>query len=373
MTTSIRFRVATLGVAAALALGAVPFHAAIADEEPAPTPAPVTPEEEAPEEEAPAEEEAPEPAFPWMADYAAAQAKAKAENKDLFINFTGSDWCGWCIKLDNEVFSQGDFATKAAEKFVFVYLDFPRSPDLLAKVVDVKKRDELKARYGVQGFPTIMLTFADGTPYASTGYQEGGPEAYLEHLTELRGNSEKARVLATKGEKASVEEIKAAVPMLAEAGFLEDPTYAWVVDRIPQIDPDGKAGLLEIRAAYLDRSALKKMMAEIVENKGTPKDWNEVYEKLKSIDAKHVAKTREEGLYLNLYYGVARWLVDEGRHEDARTAIGVLAAHPLLAEDERAQGALNALLEQIDAAENPEPEPEADGDGDDADDEEPAK
>ena len=358
MTTSIRFRVATLGVAAALALGAYPFHAAFAEDDPAPAPAPA---EDAPADEAPAEEEAAEPEFPWMPDYAAAQAKAKAENKDLFINFTGSDWCGWCIKLDKEVFSQGDFATKASEKFVFVFLDFPRSPELQAKVVDVKLRDELKTRYGVQGFPTVMLTFADGTPYATTGYQEGGPDAYMEHLTELRGNSEKARVLATKREKASLEEIKAAVPMLAEAGFLEDPAYAWVMDRIPQIDPDGKAGLLEIRAAYLDRSALKKIMAEIVANKGMPGDWNAVYEKLKSIDAKHLEKTREEGLYLNLYYGAARWLVDEGRNEDARAAIAVLAAHPLLAEDERAQTALNGLIEQIDAAENPD----AGTDGDD--------
>jgi thiol-disulfide isomerase/thioredoxin len=120
----------------------------------------------------------------WMTDFDAAKKKAAAEGKDLFINFTGSDWCGWCIRLDKEVFSQKLFVYEAQKRFVFVYLDFPKN---------IKQSDALKAQneklaqvYGVEGFPTIVLATADGRPYAKTGYEEGGPLVYLRHLAELQ-------------------------------------------------------------------------------------------------------------------------------------------------------------------------------------------
>ena len=62
----------------------------------------------------------------WETDFAKASAKAKAEGKHILIDFSGSDWCGWCIKLDKEVFSKKAFKSYAKENLILVLADFPR-------------------------------------------------------------------------------------------------------------------------------------------------------------------------------------------------------------------------------------------------------
>lgn len=120
----------------------------------------------------------------WMTDFVAAQKKAAAEGKDLFINFTGSDWCGWCQRLDKEVFSQKLFIYEAQKRFIFVKVDFPRNSKLSDTLQS--QNEKLAQRYEAQGFPTIILAAADGQPYAKTGYLEGGPMAYLQELAKLQ-------------------------------------------------------------------------------------------------------------------------------------------------------------------------------------------
>jgi thioredoxin-related protein len=117
---------------------------------------------------------------PWTADFAAAKKEAAASDKDLLIDFTGSDWCGWCIKLTKEVFSHDEFKEGVKDKFVLVELDFPQDKSKLPEETQ-KQNEKLGAEYAVQGYPTILLTDAEGRPYAATGYQKGGPEAYLKH------------------------------------------------------------------------------------------------------------------------------------------------------------------------------------------------
>jgi thioredoxin-related protein len=63
----------------------------------------------------------------WESNLETALQKAKTENKAVLVNFTGSDWCQWCIKLSNEVFSQPDFEKYAEENLILVKLDFPKS------------------------------------------------------------------------------------------------------------------------------------------------------------------------------------------------------------------------------------------------------
>src|SRR5712671_809845 len=65
----------------------------------------------------------------WDDDYAKALAQAKAEKKLLLMDFTGSDWCGWCIKLDKEVFSKPEFKEYAKKSLVLVEVDFPRAKE----------------------------------------------------------------------------------------------------------------------------------------------------------------------------------------------------------------------------------------------------
>lgn len=119
----------------------------------------------------------------WMTDFPAAQTKATGEGKPLLLDFTGSDWCGWCIRLDREVFSQAAFKDFAASELVLVELDFPRGKKQSAEVR--AQNEALAAKYGVEGFPTLILLSAEGDVLARTGYREGGAEAYVEHLQAL--------------------------------------------------------------------------------------------------------------------------------------------------------------------------------------------
>lgn len=119
----------------------------------------------------------------WLTDFAAARAQAARENRPVLINFSGSDWCGWCMRLDAEVFSTPAFITFAAQRLVCVQIDFPRRtqlPDAL-----VAQNRSLKQAYGVEGYPTVLITTPQGQVIARTGYRAGGPQAYVEHLDQL--------------------------------------------------------------------------------------------------------------------------------------------------------------------------------------------
>jgi protein disulfide-isomerase len=116
----------------------------------------------------------------WLADHDAALKQAAAENKYVLIDFSGSDWCGWCIKLDNEVFSKPEFTAYAKDNLILVLLDFPRSkpqPD------EIKARNnQLAQKYSIQGFPTVLILDPQGKVIKRTGYQQGGPGSYIEMI-----------------------------------------------------------------------------------------------------------------------------------------------------------------------------------------------
>jgi thioredoxin-related protein len=138
----------------------------------------------------------------WLTDLDEAKKVAAKEKKDILVDFTGSDWCGWCIKLKKEVFDLPAFEA-ATKKFVLVELDFPNKKP---------QSDELKAKnraaqqkYGITGFPTILLMDAQGEVYARTGYQAGGAEKYVAHLQELtkQNTPEGKKALAAEAKSAS--------------------------------------------------------------------------------------------------------------------------------------------------------------------------
>jgi thioredoxin-related protein len=119
----------------------------------------------------------------WLDDLEKAKAQAKAENKKILLDFTGSDWCGWCKKLDKEVFSQQAFKDYAAKHLVLVEVDFPRGYKL--PEATKKQNDELAKKHKIQGYPTIVITTASGTKRGELGYVEGGPEAFLKELKKV--------------------------------------------------------------------------------------------------------------------------------------------------------------------------------------------
>src|SRR5882762_6044671 len=90
----------------------------------------------------------------WYYDVPQAQAVAKKENKFVLLDFTGSDWCGWCKKLKGEVFDQPEFAPFANANLVMVEVDFPRQKPLSA--AQRQANQKLAELYGVEGYPTII-------------------------------------------------------------------------------------------------------------------------------------------------------------------------------------------------------------------------
>jgi thioredoxin-related protein len=119
----------------------------------------------------------------WLTDLDKAKEQAAKEDKAILMDFTGSDWCGWCIKLDEEVFSKKKFKDYAKKHFVLLELDFPRKKEQSDELKEQNR--ELAKKFGIEGFPTVILTDAKGRKFGETGYQEGGPEAYIKHLDEL--------------------------------------------------------------------------------------------------------------------------------------------------------------------------------------------
>ena len=121
----------------------------------------------------------------WMTDYDKAVAKAQESNKPILINFTGSDWCGWCIRLKEEVFSKPQFKSFAAEQIILLEVDFPRRKSLPTS--EKKKNQELSQKYNIQGFPTLIILSPEGQQIGKMGYMEGGPAPFIAELKKITG------------------------------------------------------------------------------------------------------------------------------------------------------------------------------------------
>ena len=100
--------------------------------------------------------------------------------KLTLLDFTGSDWCGWCQKLDKEVFSQPEFQLYARENIIFTKVDFPqRIPQSPAEKA---QNAALAKQYGIRGFPTIVVLNSQGKEVGRLGYMPGGPKTFVEAL-----------------------------------------------------------------------------------------------------------------------------------------------------------------------------------------------
>lgn len=117
----------------------------------------------------------------WLTDYAKAAELAKAGNKSILLDFTGSDWCGWCIRFGKEVLQTKEFKDYAAKNLVLVEVDFPNAKPQTDRVK--KQNEELKDKYGINGFPTfVLLDKNEKETGRQEGYLPGGPAAFIAKL-----------------------------------------------------------------------------------------------------------------------------------------------------------------------------------------------
>lgn len=320
----------------------------------------------------PAGEEAHE--VTWIADFDVAQAMAKAQNKDMLVDFTGSDWCIWCKRLHDEVFSKESFQTYASENFILVALDFPNDPDIQAKVPNPERNKELAGIYEIAGYPTVLLMTPDGEVFGRTGYQEGGPELYNESLAKMlkEGKAELAaakkfvaewakvtdenrvetykRILAAY-QSYSADSIGAAalLPVISAAltfdadnalGLKLEATKALlaagkadaaVLESARSLDPKNESGLME-----------RVVIAEI-NNAGSIEDVAAAIGHLTEVDAMGI-KDREAAMELYFYGALYNWRYLENADGARMFALKLEGLNP---ENPNAQRLLKDLFEDI--------------------------
>lgn len=268
----------------------------------------------------------------WTQDFEAAKKQAAESGKDLLVDFTGSDWCGWCIKLNDEVFKQDDFKQGVKDTFTLVEIDFPEDDSKLTEDVR-KKNDALGEKYAVQGYPTIYLCDAQGLPYAATGYQQGGPAKYVEHLNGLRKNKTKRDEAFAKAEQAEgVEKAKLFVTALDGLGLEEDVVrnlYGGVIDKIKQADPADETG-------YVKKFSAKQRIMEFQEKLQELAQGGDFDGAITLVDKTIAEGGFEQDIIFNLKMTRVMIMAEQGKFDDAIQAVDAIKKenpdHPMMSQ-----------------------------------------
>lgn len=158
----------------------------------------------------------------WMTNYEQAVAIAKSTSKPIVLFFTGTDWCGWCNKLENEILETPEFIEATKDKMIFVKLDFPMHTPLDSTMT--KQNEQLQKQFSVRSFPTLVLLDSDQQPIGVTGYRAGGGKQYAHHLikmvNEYTAYKQQMRHLGTH--KFTGKELKRLYQKARELGLEDD-------------------------------------------------------------------------------------------------------------------------------------------------------
>jgi len=190
----------------------------------------------------------------WLTDLDAAKSRAAMQGKDLFICFTGLDWCPWCRLLKTAVFDRPAFKQYAARHFVLVELDDPRHT---AQPPNSAVRQALERKWLIDGVPIVMLADARGRAYArlENSASEDSRRAYTENLERLRQSR------ATRDERllraTSAQGVERARQLDQAMSALETlhtdvlmAEYGEEISQILELDPQNQAGLKAKYARY---------------------------------------------------------------------------------------------------------------------------
>jgi thioredoxin-related protein len=117
----------------------------------------------------------------WTTDYAKAVEQARTDDKAILLDFTGSDWCPWCMKMKKEALDTPMFKQYAERNLVLVEVDFPHNKTQSGKVI--AQNQNLSQKYHASAFPTFVIVSKTGTELGrQEGYLEGGPKAFIAEL-----------------------------------------------------------------------------------------------------------------------------------------------------------------------------------------------
>ncbi len=200
----------------------------------------------------------------WRDDIDAALEVAKADGKDLLLFYTGSDWCEPCKKMVAEILDKPDFLDAITKHFLLVELDFPHDRQLSNEMV--KQNQEWSDKFGIEGFPTIVLMDLEQRPFGITGYREGGVGAYLDLLNDFRQKRMRRDEVLVKAELLKgPERAKMLDQALSELdSSLAELYYEKIIDEIVEIDSEDALGLRTKWNASKDAEMRKIILTDIV-------------------------------------------------------------------------------------------------------------
>ena len=135
----------------------------------------------------------------WHDSYATAVAEAQQNDKLILADFTGSDWCHWCVKLKKDVFDTPEFKSWAGDNVVLLELDYPKSGSQSAAVR--QQNELLKSRYNITSYPTVLLLDVAGNVRAKMGYEQGKSSSQWVQIAEakLSQNGSNTRIATGNG------------------------------------------------------------------------------------------------------------------------------------------------------------------------------
>ena len=184
----------------------------------------------------------------WMTDFDAAKARAAKEDKAVLIDFTGSDWCGYCIKLRRDVFDKDDFTNYARDKFVLLEIDQPHKIKMPPEKLAANRK--LAESYGVDGYPTVLVVDSEGTLMGGFCGYPGSADEVQDLLDNAYDNYKKLR---NAGKDKKLEVLRSIYDGLDED--LQECADS-LRRAIIAADPEDKAGLRKSMAAKEERRGI---------------------------------------------------------------------------------------------------------------------
>lgn len=206
-------------------------------------------------------------ALPEVATMPEALSAAKAKNCNIFVDFTGTDWCTACIHLRDKIVNSPEFDAEFGDKFVLVPVDFPRTPELVAKIPEAerKEREALLYSYKIEGLPGVVLMDSDGLPFEIISGTRRTPADYIPLVKAgLDKLAARNAAMADAAGKTGLERAKALDAALKCLSDVCRDKYAAVIAEINSLDPDNTLGYKgygdTTRQLIAQREALRELL-----------------------------------------------------------------------------------------------------------------